>query len=103
MYTAVRRYHWNDRCDRAGTEKEIRPEWGMEEELRLLRSSTGPGMFFPGPVDDQQSEKDRPPQSVHSIVATKKEPEQKPKNGFCSGSSLQKHPCFAGLSFSSSP
>ena len=35
----------------------------MEEELRLLRSSTGPGMFFPGPVDDQQSEKDRPPQS----------------------------------------
>ncbi len=25
----------------------------MEEELRLLRSSTGPGMFFPGPVDDQ--------------------------------------------------
>ncbi len=35
----------------------------MEEELRLLRSSTGPGMFFPGPVDDQRSEKDRPPQS----------------------------------------
>ena len=23
VYTAVRRYHWNDRCDRAGTEKEI--------------------------------------------------------------------------------
>ena len=82
----------------------------MEEELRLLRSSTGPGMFFPGPVDDQRSEKDRPPQmtiecsqSVHSIVAAKKEPEQKPKNGFCSGSFLQEHPCFAGLSFSSSP
>ncbi len=31
-------------------------------------------------------------QSVHSIVATKKEPEQKPKNGFCSGSSLQNIP-----------
>ena len=28
-------------------------------------------------------------QSVHSIVATKKEPEQKPKNGFCSGSFSQ--------------
>ena len=54
----------------------------MEEELRLLRSSTGPGKNIPGPVDDQRSEKDRPPQSVHSIVATKKEPEQKPKNGF---------------------
>ena len=52
----------------------------MEEELRLLRSSTGPGKNIPGPVDDQRSEKDRPPQSVHSIVATKKEPEQKPKN-----------------------
>lgn len=36
----------------------------MEEELRLLRSSTGPGMFFPGPVDDQRSEKDRPASQV---------------------------------------
>ena len=33
----------------------------------------------------------------------KKEPEQKPFFGFCSGSFLQEHPCFAGLSFSSSP
>lgn len=45
----------------------------MEEELRLLRSSTGPGMFFPGPVDDQQSEKDRPPQS--GVISFQKEPE----------------------------
>lgn len=73
----------------------------MEEELRLLRSSTGPGKNIPGPVDDQWSEKDRPPQS--GVISFQKEPEQKPKNGFCSGSSLQKHPCFAGLSFSSSP
>jgi hypothetical protein len=35
----------------------------MEEELRLLRSSTGPEKNIPGPVDDQRSEKDRPPQS----------------------------------------
>lgn len=56
---------------------------------------------IPGPVDDQRSEKDRPPQS--GVISFQKEPEQKPKNGFCSGSSLQKHPCFAGLSFSSSP
>lgn len=73
----------------------------MEEELRLLISSTGPGKNIPGPVDDQRSEKDRPPQG--GVISFQKEPEQKPKNGFCSGSSLQKHPCFAGLSFSSSP
>lgn len=72
MYTAVRRYHWNDRCDRAGTEKEIRPEWGMEEELRLLRSSTSSGKNIPGPVDDQRSEKDRPPQSGGCNFLSKK-------------------------------
>lgn len=44
----------------------------MEEELRLLRSSTGPGMFFPGPVDDQRSEKDRPPQSGGCNFLSKK-------------------------------
>ena len=27
----------------------------MEEELRLLKSSTSPGKNIPGPVDDQRS------------------------------------------------
>ena len=35
----------------------------MEEELRLLKSSTSSGKNIPGPVDDQRSEKDRLPQS----------------------------------------
>lgn len=37
---------------------------------------------IPGPVDDQRSEKDRPPQSVHSIVATKKSLSKNPRTAF---------------------
>ena len=44
----------------------------MEEELRLLKSSTSSGKNIPGPVDDQRSEKDRPPQSGGCSFLSKK-------------------------------
>lgn len=54
----------------------------MEEELRLLRSSTGPGKSIPGPVDDQRSEKDRPPQSGSCSSCKKRELKTKTKGRF---------------------
>ena len=64
----------------------------MEEELRLLRSSTGPEKNIPGPVDDQRSEKDRPPQSGGCSSCKKRAENENQRAVFLSAPFLQEHP-----------
>lgn len=45
---------------------------GNGRGAEIIKIIHRPRKNIPGPVDDQRSEKDRPPQSVHSIVAAKK-------------------------------
>ena len=45
---------------------------GNGRGAEIIKIIHRPRKNIPGPVDDQRSEKDRPPQSVQSIVAAKK-------------------------------
>lgn len=92
---------WSNCIDRAGVEKEIRPEW--KSAKRLKRDHPPAPENIPELVDDQRSEKDSPPQSGGCSSCKKRAENENQRAVFLSAPFLQEHPCFAGLSFSSSP
>ena len=74
------------------TERELKKRFDRNGEWKI-----------PDPVDDQRSEKDRPPQSGSCSSCKKRAENENQRAVFLSAPFLQEHPCFAGLSFSSSP
>ena len=89
---------WSNCIDRAGVEKEIRPEW--KSAKRLKRDHPPAPENIPELVDDQRSEKDSPPQSGGCSSCKKRAENENQRVVFLSAPFLQEHPCFAGLSFS---
>lgn len=73
------------------------------EERGVQRDHPPAPENIPELVDDQRSEKDSPPQSGGCSSCKKRAENENQRAVFLSAPFLQEHPCFAGLSFSSSP